>query len=64
VIVRGVEATAAAEAMAMSHALVEKERPDGSANTYFVSERCNPQTIAVIKTRAEALGLNVVTGLE
>ena len=58
------ESTAAAEAMAMSHALVEKERPDAKAKTYFVSERCNPQTIAVIKTRAAALGLSVVTGLE
>ncbi len=58
------ESTAAAEAMAMSHAVVEKERPNDGARTYFLSERCHPQTIDVVKTRAKALGLSVVVGKE
>jgi glycine cleavage system P protein (glycine dehydrogenase) len=52
------EATAAAEAMTMCHALKGK---DGK-NTFFVSESCHPQTIAVVRTRAEALGISVVVG--
>ncbi|HKQ38681.1 MAG TPA: aminomethyl-transferring glycine dehydrogenase subunit GcvPA, partial [Verrucomicrobiae bacterium] len=52
------EATAAAEAMTMCHALKGK---DGK-NTFFVSDSCHPQTIAVIRTRAEALGITVAVG--
>ncbi len=51
------EATAAAEAMAMAHR-VSKSKSD----TFFVDEQCLPQTIAVIKTRAEPLGWNVIVG--
>jgi glycine dehydrogenase len=50
------EATAAAEAMTMSHAL-----KDGR-NVFFVSEDCHPQNIDVVKTRAKALGIEVVVG--
>src|SRR6266850_3469890 len=50
------EATAAAEAMTMSHGLKE------GRNVFFVSETCHPQTIDVVKTRAKALGIEVVTG--
>jgi glycine dehydrogenase len=50
------EATACAEAMAMSHAL-----KDGR-NIFFVSENCHPQNIEVIRTRAEVLGIEVVVG--
>jgi glycine dehydrogenase len=53
------EGTAAAEAMTMCH----RAMPRGStANTFFVSERCHPQTIDVIKTRAGGLGLKVIVG--
>ncbi len=53
------EATAAAEAMALSL----RQRPSKStANTFFVSELCHPQTIAVIQTRAEPLGIDIVVG--
>jgi glycine dehydrogenase len=52
------EATAAAEAMTMCRALKGK---DGK-NTFFVSESCHPQTIAVVRTRAEALGISVAVG--
>ena len=54
------EGTAAAEAMAMSHAIREKNGP--GATTYFISDECHPQTIAVVKNRAEALGFKVVVG--
>ena len=52
------EATAAAEAMAMCHGLQGGE----GQNTFFVSETCHPQTIAVVQTRAEPLGIAVVVG--
>ncbi|SKA39101.1 aminomethyl-transferring glycine dehydrogenase [Consotaella salsifontis] len=51
------EATAAAEAMAMTHRIVKVKR-----DTFFVDENCHPQTIAVIKTRAEPMGFSVVVG--
>jgi len=50
------EATAAAEAMTMSHRL-----RDGR-NVFFVSETCHPQTIEVVRSRAHALGIGVVMG--
>jgi glycine dehydrogenase len=49
------EATAAAEAMTMSRRLSQS-----SANTIVVDENCHPQTIAVVKTRAHALGYQVI----
>ncbi|MBD1912290.1 aminomethyl-transferring glycine dehydrogenase [Leptolyngbya sp. FACHB-16] len=51
------EATAAAEAMAMSYGLNK-----GKATTFWVSEACHPQTIDVIRTRALPLGIDVVVG--
>jgi glycine dehydrogenase len=51
------EATAAAEAMTMA------ERSSKSkSKTFFVDENCHPQTIAVIKTRAEPIGVQVTVG--
>src|SRR6266567_2760511 len=52
------EATAAAEAMAMSYAA----RGKPGKETYFVSDECHPQTIDVVKTRAHARGIEVVVG--
>jgi glycine dehydrogenase len=52
------EATACAEAMMMSHRL----KGDETRNTFFISETCHPQNIEVIRTRAKALGIEVVTG--
>ncbi len=54
------EATAAAEAMHIAHAVSK----DTAAKAIFVSERCHPQTIAVVQTRAEPLGINVIVGDE
>ncbi len=52
------EATAAAEAMHMFYAL----RKNDSADTFFVSEECFPQTIDVIRTRAKAIGIKLLIG--
>jgi glycine dehydrogenase len=48
------EATAAAEAMAMTHRALR-----GKRNRFLVADDCHPQTIAVIQTRAEGLGIDV-----
>ncbi|KFM25702.1 Glycine dehydrogenase [decarboxylating], mitochondrial [Auxenochlorella protothecoides] len=53
------EGTAAAEAMAMCSALARGKKP-----RFLVSERCHPQTIAVVQTRAKGLGLEVEVGDE
>jgi glycine dehydrogenase len=52
------EATAAAEAMNLSLAV----HPTKDDPTYLVDQRCHPQTIAVVQTRAEARGIRVQVG--
>jgi glycine dehydrogenase len=52
------EATAAAEAM---HLAYEFKGSDDK-KTFFVDERCHPQTVDVIKTRAGAIGIVVEVG--
>jgi len=52
------EATAAAEAMALARR-VGKAKGDG----FFVDSQTHPQTIAVLRTRAEPLGWNLVIGV-
>ncbi|HEY9015237.1 MAG TPA: aminomethyl-transferring glycine dehydrogenase, partial [Gemmatimonadales bacterium] len=49
------EATAAAEAMTLSLAV----RNVSGEPVYLVDDRCHPQTIAVVQTRAEARGIRV-----
>ena len=58
------EATAAAEAMAMFHRLGGTKRERAHADGFFVSRRCFPQTIDVLKARAEPLGISIVEGEE
>ena len=49
------EGTAAAEAMTLAWRVTRhKERP------FFVSANCHPQTIEVVKTRAEGLGIELI----
>lgn len=55
------EGTAAAEAMSMFHAL-RRGKKRKKANTFFISELAHPQTIDVIKGRAEPLGIRIVVG--
>ena len=54
------EATAAAEAMALS--LRSAGRSKAAGKTYFVADDVHPQTIDVIKTRAHWLGITVIVG--
>ncbi|MCE2778112.1 MAG: aminomethyl-transferring glycine dehydrogenase [Algoriphagus sp.] len=54
------EGTAAAEAMTMLHAVKPREKKN--ANTYFVDEKVFPQTKALLITRAEPIGINLVFG--
>ena len=51
------EATAAAEAMAMAH---RGSRSKANNAAFFVDRNCHPQTVAVIRTRAEPLGIDVI----
>ncbi|MBP9690157.1 MAG: aminomethyl-transferring glycine dehydrogenase, partial [Bacteroidia bacterium] len=52
------EGTAAAEAMHMLHA----ESKNVNATKFFVSELCFPQTIDILKTRTEPIGVELVVG--
>jgi glycine dehydrogenase len=51
------ESTAAAEAMAMAQRVAKSK-----SLTFFADENSHPQNIALLKTRAEPLGWNVVVG--
>ncbi|GIL05303.1 MAG: glycine dehydrogenase (decarboxylating) [Betaproteobacteria bacterium] len=51
------EGTAAAEAMTLA-----KRSCKSKSNLFFVSSDCHPQTIEVVKTRAEPLGIQVEVG--
>ncbi len=53
------EGTAAAEAMTLCQRAMPRK---SKANTFFVSELCHPQTIDVVQTRAEPLGIEVIVG--
>ena len=52
------EGTAAAEAMFMAY----QARGTEARHTFFVDARCHPQTIDVVRTRAEARGFRVAVG--
>src|SRR5580698_7991060 len=51
------EATAAAEAMTLLHRVSKS-----SATRFFVADSCFPQTIEVIRARAEPLGIELILG--
>lgn len=51
------EATAAAEAMSLSYGVCKNQ-----AHAYFVCDNCHPQTIEVLKTRAQPLGIEIIIG--
>ena len=53
------EGTAAAEAMSLSYRINKK-----NSKIVFVSKDCHPQTIELIKTRAEPLELKIIVGNE
>ena len=56
------EGTAAAEAMHMFFSNRTKEQKNAGANKFFISDDVLPQTIAVLKTRAEGLGIEITVG--
>ncbi|WP_347902614.1 aminomethyl-transferring glycine dehydrogenase [Pseudomonas purpurea] len=49
------EATAAAEAMALARRVAKSK-----SNRFFVDEHCHPQTISVVRTRAEGFGFELI----
>lgn len=53
------EATAAAEAMTLA-----KRSAKSKSNTFFVSKAVHPQTLEVLRTRADGIGIEVVIGDE
>jgi len=53
------ESTAAAEAMTLA-----RRGAKADSNVFFVSQHCHPQTIEVVRTRAEGLGIDIVVGDE
>ena len=56
------EATAAAESMHLMHAAKTKKALETNANTLFVSNNCFPQTIELLQTRSEPLGIQIQIG--
>ncbi|MBI2517087.1 MAG: aminomethyl-transferring glycine dehydrogenase [Opitutae bacterium] len=54
------EGTAAAEAMMLAHRV--KLGESAAASVFFVSDKCHPQTIDIVRTRAKPLNISVVTG--
>ncbi len=52
------EGTAAAEGMSLCFSVNRKNK----SNRFFVSEQCHPQTIEVVRTRADALDIELVVG--
>jgi glycine dehydrogenase len=56
------EGTAAAEAMIMLFNARTREAVAKHASQFFVDENIFPQTVEVVKTRAEALDIEIITG--
>ena len=56
------EGTAAAESMCMLYNTMSRHKKKSGANKFFVSELCYPQTIDILKTRSEPLGIELVIG--
>jgi glycine dehydrogenase len=56
------EGTAAAEAMAMFHRLQSKRAPAGQDSVFLVDSGCYPQTLDVLRGRAEPLDVTLDVG--
>ncbi len=56
------EATAAAEAMSLLFNVREKDKKKNDASKFFVSDEILPQTLSLLQTRAEPLGIELVVG--
>ena len=56
------EGTAAAEAMILAFNSRSRAAKKAGANQFFVSEKCLPQTIDILKTRSTPLGIELIIG--
>lgn len=56
------EATAAAEAMALLFAVRERAQKKANVVKFFVSEEILPQTLSLLETRSEPLGIELMVG--
>jgi glycine dehydrogenase len=56
------EATAAAEAMTMLHRVHGRRIEGAGPAQFFVADSCFPQTLEVLRARAEPLGIDLVVG--
>ena len=56
------EGTAAAEAMALLFSNRSRSQKKENANQFFVSDEVLPQTISILKTRSEPIGIELVFG--
>jgi glycine dehydrogenase len=56
------ESTAAAEAMALLFDVRSRDQKKSNVNKFFVSEEILPQTLSVLQTRSEPIGVELVIG--
>ena len=56
------EGTAAAEAMIMLYSARSRAQKKSGANKFFVSKEVLPQTISILKTRSNPLGIELIIG--
>jgi len=56
------ESTSAAEAMGLLFAVRDRKQKKNEVNKFFVSEQALPQTIDLMKTRANFMGIELVVG--
>ncbi len=56
------ESTAAAEAMTLLYGVRDREQKKNNINKFFVSEDVFPQTLSVLKTRSNPIGIDLVVG--
>lgn len=58
------ESTAAAEAMSLLFAVRERDQKKGGVCKFFVSDTILPQTLSLLQTRANPIGIELVVGNE
>ncbi|WP_303318186.1 aminomethyl-transferring glycine dehydrogenase [Flavivirga abyssicola] len=58
------ESTAAAEAMSLLFAVRDRQQKKAGVNKFFVSENILPQTLSLLQTRANPIGIELVVGNE
>jgi len=56
------ESTAAAEAMSLLFAVRERDQKKAGINKFFVSDKILPQTLSLLQTRANPIGVELVIG--